>query len=505
MPERQLYAGIDLGSNSFHLVVARLEHGQLRVIDRLKDMVRLAGGLDDDGQLAAATRSSAIASLARFGERIRTIPDHQIRAVGTQTFRRLAHPAAFLVIAETALGCPIDIVSGREEARLVWLGISQGIAPADGRRLIIDIGGGSTEIAAGESVQPTLAESFPVGCVGLTSEVFPDGRLTVQRYDQALSDCRAELQGWSKSFRDFGWTEAVGSSGTIRALASMIDAGQSTSTQRITAAGLARLRQDLLNCKSIDRINLPGLSDRRRPVIAGGLIILEAIFATLGIDQLQVSPFALREGLLHDLIGRLAHRDPRDGTVRAMVARYQVDQAQAARVTDWTATAFDQVSQTWKLKPIHAELLHWICQLHEVGLAIAHENFRQHSAYILNHADMPGFSRQEQQFMAAIAGQQRRRVSSGALADLPERLHDPARKLLALLRLAVTICRGRTDSGFGDFSLTAGPGRLELALAPGWLSAHPLIHRDLELEQTELRQLDIELTLADLTTREVWQ
>ncbi len=505
MPDRQLYAGIDLGSNSFHLVVARLEHGQLRVIDRLKDMVRLAGGLDDHGQLSIETRTRALASLTRFGERIRHIPDHQVRAVGTQTFRRLANPAAFLVVAETALGCPIDIVSGREEARLVWLGVSQGIAPVDGRRLVIDIGGGSTEIAAGESIQPTLAESLPVGCVGLTRQTFPDGQLTEQRFNRAVFACRAELQAWSSEFRNFGWREAIGSSGTIRALASMIDARQSTNSGRVTTEGLTQLRQALLACETIDQIDLPGLSERRRPVIAGGMIILEAVFATLGIDQLQVSPFALREGLLHDLMGRLSHRDPRDTTVRAMVARYQVDQAQAARVSDWTATAFEQVSQPWKLKPIHAELLHWICQLHETGLAIAHDNYRQHTAYILNHADMPGFSRQEQQFMATVAGLQRRRLGSDPLVDLPERLHNSARKLLALLRLAVTICRGRTDIGFGDFSLTASHDDLVLALTPGWLAAHPLIHRDLELEQTELSQLGIRLTLTELSGDMAWQ
>jgi len=495
VPRPELYAGIDLGSNSFHMIVARLEHGQFRIIDRLKDMVRLAGGLDDQGRLDDVTRQRAIAALARFGERIRNIPEHQLRAVGTQTFRRLSNPAAFLVVAETALGCPIDIVSGREEARLVWLGVSQGVAPTEGRRLVIDIGGGSTELVAGETLQPSLAESLPLGCVSLTRWAFPDDRITPERYARALDRCHAELQAWSSQFRDHGWDQAVGTSGTIRAIASMIEAMVPGQDERVTRKGLDALRERLLEFPTSAAIDLGGLSVRRQPVIAGGLAVLDAVMQALDLDQLRTSPFALREGLLQDLLGRLVDQDPRDATVSGMMARYQIDKAQAERVTDWLNSAFEQVRECWGLRRIHGELLTWIGQLHEVGLSIAHDGHQRHTAYILEHADMPGFSQQEQKFMAVIAGLQRRRLLAEQIDALPPRLHKSARKLVALLRLAVTLCRARSETEVGDFGLQADGRTLTLTLDSVWLNARPLLRYDLEIEREELKRIGLTLQI----------
>ena len=496
MPERELYAAIDLGSNSFHMIVARSEHGELRIIDRIKEMVRIAGGLDDQGRLAEDTRERALECLARFGQRVRAIPAHQLRAVGTQTFRRLRHPAAFLVVAETALGCPIEIISGREEARLIYTGVSQGFASGNSRRLVVDIGGGSTEIVAGETVDPVLAESLPFGCVGTTRQAFPDGRITRARWDRAGREIARELQGYGAQFRRFDWDEAVGSSGTIRAIASMLATRDRKAV--IDATGLAAIRDSLIDCGQVDRVDLPGLSARRAPVIAGGVLILEAIQAALGIERLGVSPFALREGLLYDLKGRLEHRDPRDQTVRAMAERYQADLDQAARIADWTRSAFDQVAQDWGLAPVHAEFLYWISQLHEIGLTIAHDAYHQHSAYILDHADMPGFSRHEQQFLAVLARLQRRRIQTAELAELPERLRQPARCLLILLRLAIVLHRARSDTGLCDFALTVSGANLTLATPTNWLKANPLTRQDLEDEAREFTRLGVTLSMAEL-------
>jgi exopolyphosphatase/guanosine-5'-triphosphate,3'-diphosphate pyrophosphatase len=497
--EPELYAGIDLGSNSFHMIVARLEHGQFRIIDRIKDMVRLGGGLDEDGRLDEATRRRAVAALARFGERIRNIPEHQVRAVGTQTFRRLSQPAAFLVVAETALGCPIDIVSGREEARLIWLGVSQGVAPAEGSRLVIDIGGGSTELVAGNSLLPNLAESLPLGCVSLTRWGFPGGRLSEQRYQRVVERCRAELETWRSQFRKHGWDQAIGTSGTIRAIADMIEARESGQDGQIFRSALEPLRKSLLAYSNSNDFDLAGLSARRRPVIIGGLAVLDAVMEALDIDVLRISPFALREGVLQDLMGRLGQQDPRDATVQGMMARYQVDRAQAERVTDWTSAAFEQVRACWSMKPIHGELLHWISQLHEIGLGIAHDGHQRHTAYILQHADMPGFSRQEQEFMSVVAGLQRRRILAEEIDRLPTRLHRVARQSIALLRLAVTICRARSESEFGDFALTADGDRLSLRLGAGWLSARPLVRYDLDIERQELKKLGLDLDVESLS------
>lgn len=498
--DRDLFAAVDLGSNSFHLIVARLEQGQVQVIDRIRDMVRLAGGLNKHGQLEPEVREKSLASLARFGQRIAAVPSWQIRAVGTQTFRRMANPAAFLVVAETALGQPIDIIGGREEARLIYLGVSQGMAPADARRLVIDIGGGSTEIVVGESLDATHAESLPVGCVSLTRKAFANGRISAARWQSARQDILAELQPYAAQFQQYGWTQAVGSSGTVRAVSAMISARDPGIAATIRPDDLARIKARVIEAGHIDRIDLPGLSESRRPVIAGGVLILEALMSALGIDQLEVSSFALREGLLHELVGRLEQRDPRERTVRTMAERYQVDAAQATRITDWVGTALEQVSENWSLNPPYAELLHWTCQLHEIGLAIAHDHYPEHSAYILEHADMPGFGRLEQQLMATVAGLQRGRIDSRRLDRLPDRLQRPACRMLALLRLATTVFRARSDAQSCDFALISNDQRLELQLPPTWLARHPLTRRDLAMERKQLKKVAIDFRCTTLET-----
>lgn len=502
MPERQLYAAIDLGSNSFHMIVARHEHGELRVIDRIRDMVRLAGGLDDQGRLDPDLREQALASLARFGQRIAGIPDHHVRAVGTQTFRRLRNPTAFLVVAETALGCPIDIISGREEARLVYLGVAQGMPPADGRRLVIDIGGGSTEIVTGERLEPDLAESLAFGCVSMTRSAFADGRISERRWQRASQDIRRELQAYSASFRDYGWQQAVGSSGTIRAVGSIMSEIKPGRAGTITPDDLAELRRRLIGFGRAERIDLPGLSERRKPVIAGGILILEAVMEALRIERVEVSPFALREGLLYDLMGRLSHRDPREQSVQAMSERYQVDRTQADRLDDWCHTALEQVAENWQLGPGHADLLHWTCQLHEIGLSIAHDAYHLHTAYILEHADLAGFSRSDQQFIATLARLQRRRINPSELEALPGRLQRPARRLLCLLRLGLALFRPRSNTQFADFALQAEAERIELMLPAGFLEHQALTRRDLEFEQQQLKRIGINLRIGNLTSEQ---
>lgn len=481
------------------MIVARDDHGELRVIDRIKEMVRLAGGLDEDGQLDEATRAAALTCLSRFGQRIKGIPDSNIRAVGTQTFRRLRNPATFLVVAETALGSAIDIVSGREEARLVYVGVRRNM-PADvERRLVIDIGGGSTEIVAGDNLEPVLAESIPFGCVATTRLAFPDGKLSIERWRQVRAQALGELQQFSASFRHYGWDQAVGTSGTIRAVQSMIMALHPDEPAGITRPLLRELRDRFIAAGDIGRLDLPGLSERRRPVIAGGTLILDAVMRALRIERLQVSDFALREGLLYDLLGRLGAGDPRDQTVTGMARRYECDPAQAERVTGWACHAFDQVCSRWKLAKSHRALLRWACQLHEMGLAIAHDGAAQHAGYILQHADMPGFTRQEQALMAVLIAMQRGRPEPEHIQGLPPRLHHTARHLLVLLRLAVIFNRARSDSDAVDFKLTVKrSGKLQLSLPDAWLDSHPLTQHDLAIEQEHLARLDLPLKLKRL-------
>jgi len=501
MPNRDLYAAVDLGSNSFHLLVARHERGQLRVIDQLREMIRLGGGLDTRGRLDPETRDRAIACLARFGQRLANFPTLQVRAVGTQTLRRLAQPQSFLIVAETALGFPIDVISGREEARLVWLGVTGATAFGEQPRMVIDIGGGSTEIAAGLARDPVFAESIQFGCVSVTRRAFGKGRITPRRWRRAAEEIAAELQPLQAPLRASGWHHAIGSSGTVRAVQAIIATSQNALPGPIRSADVAELRQTLLDAGHIERVQLPGLSSARQPVIAGGIVVLEACMRAFDIDTLEVSPSALREGLLHDLVGREEHIDPREQTVQAMAGRFGCDQTQAERVRDFTMAGFEQIAEAHGLRLIHRDLLDWSCRLHEAGLAIAHSHYQLHSAYLVEQSDMPGFTRQEQQLMAVLLRGQRRKLGRDALAPLPGRMATAARPMLLLIRLAVALARSRTDSDLPDFSLCGdGSDRFELGLPKGWLAAHPLSARGLQLEKAQLTALGLRLRTVTLKT-----
>jgi len=499
MPHRHLYAAVDLGSNSFHMLVARRENGELRVIDRIREMVRIAGGLDAAGRLDEATRSRALECLARFGQRLAEIPGHQVRAVGTQTFRRLKNPQQFLVVAETALGCPIDIISGREEARVVWLGVGEGTSFTERRRMVIDIGGGSTEIAAGKAPEPEFTESIQFGCVGVTRKAFGKGRITRRRWQRAADEIETELQAIAPQLARTEWQHAIGSSGTIRAVQSIIADRQQTLPGPIEADRVDELAKSIIGFGHVERVDLPGLSSSRQPVIAGGLLVLQACMRIFGIETLEVSPFALREGLLHDLVGRLEQRDPREKTVQGLAERFQVDRRQAERVRDFALCALEHLAEPFALRRIHRDLLDWSCRLHEIGLGIAHSHYQLHSAYIVEHSDMAGFTRQEQQLMAFLLRHQRRKLPDDALQQLPARMHDSARTLLSIMRLAVALARSRTDADLPDFAL-AGPDdrTLVLSLPAGWLQSHPLSARSLQLERRQLARLGMRLGFETL-------
>lgn len=491
------HAAIDLGSNSFHMLVAHHDGHQLRIVDRIKDMVRLAAGIDRDGRLDPMVRERALASLARFGQRISGIPRLQVRAVGTQSFRRLAHPSTFLVVAETALGCPIDIISGSEEARLVYLGVHQGTPVGEGRSLIVDIGGGSTELAIGQADEPELTETVPAGCVSVTETHFRRGKITAARFERAVEAVEDRMVELIKPCRDLGWQRVIGSSGTMRAIASIASGGEE-GARSFTRADLDRLRDQVIAAAHVDSVDLPGLSSRRAPVIVGGLAIVEALARTLGIERCEVSQFALREGLLHDLIGRLDHTDPRSRSVTGVAERHACDPDQVARVHDWVQTAFDQVADGWHLSEDHRDMLLWAAQLHEVGRSVNPHHHHKHGAYLVANADMPGFTRPEQRFMAALIALQRGKVNVEAVEWVPQRMSLAVTRLSALLRIAVTLARPRSDQAMPDFSLALQDDILQLGLPPVWLDTHPLSARGLKYQQRQLRKLGLGLEIQEM-------
>lgn len=489
-------AAVDLGSNSFHMVVARRHDGGLTIIDRIREMVRLGAGLQENGRISDTAAEVALACLARFRERLGALEAGQVRAVGTNTLRRARRRNAFLARARQTLGHPIEVISGVEEARLVYLGAAHSLPAQSGRRLVVDIGGGSTELIVGEDYETLRLESLYMGCVSSSETFFPGGRITEQGFRDASLHARRELRPVRRPFRAIDWQQAVGTSGTIRATGRMLRLLGVTGGE-ITTAGLALLRERLLAAGSVERHDLPGLSAQRAPVYPGGLAVLTEVFAALEIDTMLPAEGALREGLLWDLVGRLTHEDARDRSVRGFQQRFHVDTAHAERVEATALALLAQLTKPWSLEdPECAALLGWAARLHEVGLDIAHSHHQQHAAYLLRNADLAGFSFDQQRRLAVLAGGHRRKIHETLLDVLQPPWSSRVPYLLAILRLAVLLHRSRGPTPPPTLQVSATRHKLRLEFPDGWLAAHPLTYADLEQEARYLAAVDLKLRFS---------
>jgi exopolyphosphatase / guanosine-5'-triphosphate,3'-diphosphate pyrophosphatase len=489
-----LIAAVDLGSNSFHMVVARYVLGQLRIVDRIKETVRMAQGLDERGGLSPEAQTRALDCLKRFGQRLESMPRHTIRALATNSVRTLRDPQRFLLAAEQALGHPIEVVAGREEARLIYLGVAHGHPPGDARRLVMDIGGGSTEFIVGQGFNPLERESLQMGCIATTKRFFADGKISKKRWQSAKIEIAAEFQQFESVYRALGWNEVYGSSGTIKAIGEICDE-MKLSSPGITAKALAKVVDALLQFDQIADIKLPGLSNERRAVIAGGILILDSAFDALNIEQMLVSENAMREGALYDLIGRGTPDDPHEASVQALQERYAIDLNQAQRVENTAVEFYKQVKEAWSLQSTDKRQLRWAAQLHELGLAIAHSQYHQHSAYVLENSDVAGFSKTEQVYLAALVRNHRRGINMKAFDKLPDRLSSPAQRCAVLLRLAVLLHRSHQSVELPDIKLKASEKTIEMKLAKSWLNSHPLTRADLSAEADYLAEAGWQLTI----------
>ena len=402
------------------MIVGELRHGQLMILDRLRETVRLAEGLSRKGELSDDARRRALDCLSQFGERLRDMQAGSVRAAGTSTLRRISEKSKFMARAEKALGHPIDIISGREEARLIYGGVISSLPQNTGKRLVMDIGGGSTELILGSGLQPTALESLHLGCVSMTERYFKNGKISMRRFNRARQRARLELRPVKAYFRGNEDVEVIGTSGTIRATEQVATQLGLTDSHTLTPEVLEQLIAKVTEFDNIEELKLPGLSERRSQVWPGGLAILVELLIALQVQRLSISDGAMREGLLYDLLGRIQHEDAREQTVRAMMARYQVDKAQADRVADTATGLLEQAAQDWDLElPLYGQILRWSAKLHEIGLDIAHDGYQRHGAYIAENADMPGFPRAEQRFLAYLIETQRRNFGARLLKTLP--------------------------------------------------------------------------------------
>src|SRR6202789_1028462 len=489
-------AAVDLGSNSFHMVVARYSHGQLVILDRLREMVRLAAGMGDSGRLDDTATDRALRCLERFGQRLRAMRADSVRVVGTNALRRAKRKRWFLERARAALGHPIEIISGLEEARLIYSGVAHTSPMSPDKRLVIDIGGGSTEVVIGEGFNPLLLESLSVGCVGLSAAYFEDGRIPAKRLERARTAVRLELEPVQEAYRKMGWLQAFGSSGTVRVIGDTLRA-LNPERPHIILENLNVLAERVIAAGPVDELDLPEVDAERAPVFPAGLAILLEIVENFGIDRVRVAEGAMREGLLYDLMGRFTDEDARVRSVRAMEKRYHVDAAQADRVEATVTTLLAQVETEWGLEDALAELmLRFAARLHETGLDIAHSKYHRHSAYLLEHADMPGFPREEQLLLAGLVCGHRRQLSFEALEDLVPPLDRHAEFLIVLLRLAVLLNRGRSPQALPEVRLQVKGRSVSLELPEKWMKEHPLTLEDLEQERAYLKETGFRLNLS---------
>lgn len=467
-------AAVDLGSNSFRLQVGRVVDDQIYRMDSLKEPVRLASGLTEEKHLDQASQRRALAALSRFGERLRGFQPEAVRVVATNTLRVAKNAADFLLPAEEALGFPIEIIGGREEARLIYIGVTHCLPLSEHKRLVIDIGGGSTEFIIGRRIEPNLMESLYMGCVSYSMRFFPDGEVNKKRFREAETAAAREVERIASFYKGLGWDEAVGSSGSARAIADLLELNRLNpgGVAGITRQGLQTLRTLMIRAGSVERMNLViGVSDERMAVLPGGLAILCAVFEELGLEHMSYAGGALRLGVLYDLLGRYHHHDMRDATVRQFKLRYQIDQRQAGRVRKTALELLAQLIDTSALKhDADVRCLKWAADLHEIGLSVAHADFHKHGAYILGAADMPGFSRQDQARLAQLVLAQRGKLEK--VMEMP--VSDAGWHLLFCLRLATVLHRSRDDQSLPELQVKHGAGGYQIELPGDWLASNPL-------------------------------
>ena len=494
MNATDLVAAVDLGSNSFRMLVAQVvktpSGTQLRPIDTLRESVRLAAGLTDNKLLGNDAYQRGIAAIRRFGERIRGFDPANVRAVATNTLRVAKNAPHFIQEAEEALGFPIEVIAGVEEARLIYIGAAHEVPAVQGNRLVVDIGGGSTELIIGKGYEPKLMESLYIGCVSHSLRFFPKGNIDAHAFKEAELAARREIQVISEAYLKAGWKQVIGSSGTARALAELIVENNFNgqidgSDGLITRDGLRAMKKHLLKYDHINQVELQGLKDDRRSVWPGGLAIMIAVFDELGIESMEVTDAALRIGVLYDLLGRSQHEDMRFVTVEQFMQRYAVDRDQARRVGNLAAEFLAQLPKPdEESRADNIALLQWAANLHEIGLSISHNGYHKHSAYIAGNADMPGFSKNDQARLAALLI-----GHTGKLGKLANNASFSDWRMLFCMRLAQVLCRGRSDVNLSKVKVSEHNGDYLVSLSKDWAKEHPLTEFSLKKEAAEWERI----------------
>ncbi|MFQ2762972.1 exopolyphosphatase [Aeromonas caviae] len=479
--DNSLYAAVDLGSNSFHMVIARLTEGRMQIIDRIKERVRLAEGMDEQRRMSQEAMARGLDCLALFAERLTNIKPDQIRIAGTYTLRRASNARDFVREAAKVLNHPIEIISGQEEARLIYQGVAH-TQHIEGQVLVVDIGGGSTELIIGEGFSPLALTSRKMGCVSFTQSFFGNGKLGEKAFSAAVLEAQHQLAPIINQYRKLGWQSCLGSSGSIRTVRDVLQ-GEEWTDGAITLAGLERLKEEMLKHKRVDQLKLAGLTEERQGVFAAAVAILLGLFTSLPIERMEYSDGALREGLLYEFEERLQHHDIRERTALALSTHYRIDKRQATRVESSVLSLFDALSGPWEMpeEPYRA-ILGWAARLHEIGLAINYSGIHKHSAYILQNTDLPGFNQDDQALLAALVRFHRKGLKLSELPALPNHDEQTVLRCIRILRLAVAAHHRRQDNLLPEWNVQAAGDQLVVTLPLDWCDENKLLMQNLEKE-----------------------
>ena len=479
--DNSLYAAVDLGSNSFHMVIARLTEGRMQIIDRIKERVRLAEGMDEQRRMSQEAMARGLDCLALFAERLTNIKPDQIRIAGTYTLRRASNARDFVREAAKVLNHPIEIISGQEEARLIYQGVAH-TQHIEGQVLVVDIGGGSTELIIGEGFEHKALTSRKMGCVSFTQSFFGNGKLGEKAFNAAVLEAQHQLAPIINQYRKLGWQSCLGSSGSIRTVRDVLQ-GEEWTDGAITLAGLERLKEEMLKHKRVDQLKLAGLTEERQGVFAAAVAILLGLFTSLPIERMEYSDGALREGLLYEFEERLQHHDIRERTALALSTHYRIDKRQATRVESSVLSLFDALSGPWEMpeEPYRA-ILGWAARLHEIGLAINYSGIHKHSAYILQNTDLPGFNQDDQALLAALVRFHRKGLKLSELPALPNHDEQTVLRCIRILRLAVTAHHRRQDNLLPEWNVQAAGDQLVVTLPLDWCDENKLLMQNLEKE-----------------------
>ena len=491
---QNLVAAIDLGSNSFHMIIARSEQHEVRPVERFGEKIQLAAGLDQDGNLGSEAMQRGLDCLRKFAQYINKMPTSRVKIVGTNTLRQARNKEDFVHQAETILGHRIDIIPGREEARLIYLGVSHTQSDDHERRLVVDIGGGSTEFIIGERFEPKLLESLHMGCVSWSCRYFPQGHITARAFHNAYYAARIELMNIEQAYRQMGWSESIGSSGSIKSVQQIIQYHLLQGDQ-ITRQALEQLKRECISLKHTNNLHFQGLKWERQAIFPAGLAILTAVFDAFGIESMNYSDGALREGVLYDMVGRNHHEDVRRRTIDALLSRYNADRPQADRVQKHVYNCFDQVAEDWSLSKEKRGLLGDAALLHEIGLTISHTQFHKHGAYLIKNTDLLGFTSHEQKQLALLIRGHRRGLPLTSLAEWSPKENQMLIQLTMLLRIAILLNQIRINDKLPEYQLAAGNHSLSVTFPQNWLQQHPLTATSFQQEQLAFHAAGYQLSI----------